>query len=199
MKVHSLLTRLATTTFVAALCFTSTAALAQMQGTDKRKQTTIQTVTVDNGKSKDAVTVKFLNLPWGEKTFSFLEVGGNSFYSTRDWPFAHVKLAGKAKWIGADLEPGDYAWVVTPKSEKAPMGLSLWKFTPGASGTFLVAGDVFTERPADAVMVASKPIVFERDQPLVDHLDITASANGKKASIVVRYGTRSITEELSLR
>ena len=199
MKVHSLLTRLATSTFVAALCLTSVTALAQMQGTDKRKQTTIQTVTLDLGKSKEAVTVKFLNVPWGEKTFSFLEVGGNSFYSTRDWPFAHLKVAGKAKWIGADIEPGDYVWVVTPKSETAAMGLSLWKFTPGESGTFLVAGDVFTERPANAVMVASKPIVFERDKPLVDHLEITATANGKNASIVVRYGTRSITEELALR
>lgn len=199
MKSNSILTRLATSTFVAALCFTSTAALAQMQGTDKRKQTTIQTVTVDHGKTREAVTVKFLNLPWGEKTFSFLEEGGSSFYSTRDWPFAHVKLAQKAKWIGADLEPGDYVWVVTPKSEKAPMGLSLWKFTPGPSGTFLVAGDVFTERPADAVMIASKPVTFERDKPLVDHLDIAATAAGKKATIVVRYGTRGITEELSLR
>lgn len=199
MKVNSLLTRLATSTLVAAICFTSTAALAQMQGPDKRKQTTIQTVTVDVGKAKEAVTVKFLNSPWGEKTFSYLEDGGNAYYSTRDWPFAHLKLSGKAKWIGADLEPGDYVWVVTPKSDKAPMGLSLWKFTPGASGTFLVAGDVFTERPADAVMVASKPIVFEKDKPLVDHLDITAKANGKKTSIVVHYGTRSITEELALR
>lgn len=199
MKVQSLLTRLATSTLVAAICFTSTAALAQMQGTDKRKQTTIQTVTVGVGKSKEAVTVKFLNSPWGEKTFSYLEVGGSAYYSTRDWPFAHIKLAGKARWIGADLEPGDYVWVVTPRSEKAPMGLSLWKFTPGESGTFLVAGDVFTERPADAVMVASKPVVFEKDKPLVDHLEITASAKGKKTSIVVHYGTRSITEELTLR
>lgn len=198
MKVNSLLTRLATSTLVAAICFTSTAALAQMLGTDKRKQTTIQTVTVDVGKAKEAVTVKFLNSPWGEKTFSYLEVGGSAYYSTRDWPFAHLKLAGKAKWIGVELEPGDYVWVVTPKSESAPMSLSLWKFTPDATGTFLVAGDVFTERPKDAMMVASTPIVFEKDKPLVDHLEITAKANGKKTSIVVHYGTRSITEELAL-
>lgn len=199
MKVHSLLTRLATTTLVAAICFTSTAALAQMQGTDKRKLTTIQTVSLDAGKAKAAVTVKFLNAPWGEKTFSYLEDGGSEYYSTRDWPFAHMKLAAKASWMGKNLEPGDYVWVITPKSATMAMSLSVWKFTPGESGTFLVAGDVFTERPSDAVMIASKPAVFERDKPLVDHLDITASTSGKKASIVVHYGTRSMTEELSLR
>lgn len=173
--------------------------MAQMQGPDKRKQTTIQTVTLDVARNKEAVTVKFLNLPWGEKTFSYLEVGGDDYYSTRDWPFAHLKLTRKAKWIGADLEPGDYVWVVTPKSATQPMGLSIWKFTPGASGTFLVAGDVFTDRPADAVMVASKLVTFERDKPLVDHLDIKAAVNGKKVAVTVNYGTRSITEELTLR
>jgi len=199
MKAYSNLARLATTAVVAAICFTSTAALAQMQGTDKRKQTTIQTVTLDVGKAKQAVTVKYLNLPWGEKTFSFLEEGGNGFYSTRDWPFAHMKLAGKAKWMTHNLEAGDYVWVVTPKSADAPMNLSLWKFTPGETGTFLVAGDVFTARPADAVMVASKPVTFERDKPLVDHLEISATAAGKKASLVVNYGTRSLKEEIALR
>lgn len=199
MKANSIIARLATSTLVAAICFTSTPALAQMKGTDKRKETTIQTVSLDVGKAKQAVTVKFLNVPWGEKTFSYLEEGGNGFYSTRDWPFAHMKLTSKAKWLTHNLDAGDYIWVVTPKSAEMPMNLSLWKFTPGESGTFLVPGDVFTTRPSDAVLIASKPITFERDKPLVDHLAISATTAGKKASIVVNYGTRSITEELALR
>ncbi len=198
MKAHSLVSRLAISTFVAALCLSSIGAFAQGGGTDVRKLTTIQSVSVDAGKTKDAVTVKYLNLPWGEKTFSYMEDGGNQYYSTRDWPFAQITLTVKAKWIGADLEPGNYVWVITPKSDTRPMGLSIWKFTPGASGTFLVAGDVFTERPKDAVMVASKPVKFERGKPLVDHLEISASAKGKKADVMVHYGTRAITEEISL-
>ena len=198
MKAHSLVTRFAFLAVVAAIVLGFAGAPGQAQEADKRKLTTIQSVSVDNGKTKDAVTVKYLNMPWGEKTFSYLEDGGNQYYSTRDWPFAQVTLTVKAKWIGADLEPGNYVWVITPKSDLKPMGISIWKFTPGASGTFLVAGDVFTERPKDAVMVASKPVKFERGKPLVDHLEITAAAKGKKADVTVHYGTRELVEQLSL-
>jgi len=74
----------------------SSAAAQQMGGgqTDKRKLTTIQTA------KHDAVEVRFLNLPWGERTFAYLEVGGDDYYSHRNWPFAHLTLSKSATWAG---------------------------------------------------------------------------------------------------
>src|SRR4051795_12483732 len=78
-------------------------ASAQDQKPDPRKATTIQTSAVDVGGTKSAVEVRYLNLPWGEKTFSYMEQGGNEYYSNRAWPVAHLKLARPATWKGTKL------------------------------------------------------------------------------------------------
>ncbi len=45
---------------------------------DKRKLTTIQTASVDVGGMKNAVEVRYLNLPWGRTTFGYIENGSDS-------------------------------------------------------------------------------------------------------------------------
>jgi hypothetical protein len=168
---------------------------------DKRKQTTLQTVTVDVDKKSKAVEILYLNMPWGEKTFSYLEQGGNQYYSTRTWPFAHLKLSTAAKYDGKNLAPGNYVLILTPKSEKdkTELTLSMASFTPDKNGTFLVPGDVFTETPEGIVEVTKKPIKFAKGAPMVDHLEINLEKESAKAvAIKIHYGDRTLTEKLEL-
>jgi hypothetical protein len=175
--------------FVGASC----AASAQMGGgqPDKRKQTTIQT------SKHGSVEVRYLNLPWGEKTFSYMEVGGSDYYSTRTWPFAHLTLEKAATWQGNQLAPGDYVLYITPKGAQAPMSLTVASFKPGASGTFLVAGDVFTETPKDASTIATVPVTFDKKGPVSDELKIDVSGASDGHDVVVHYGDRWLTTHLS--
>jgi hypothetical protein len=193
--IRSGLTRAMALGFVAALVAAAscTASNAQMGGGDKRKQTTIQTAKLDN------VEVRYLNLPWGEKTFGYLETGGNEYYSTRTWPFAHLKLAKEATWGGKTLAPGDYVLYITPKSSSAPMTLSVASFKPNDAGTFLVAGNVFTETPADAVVVVTKPVSFERKDPVANELMVKVDQHGGDAMLTVHYGNRWLVEHLTVK
>jgi hypothetical protein len=170
-------------------------ASAQMGGggTDKRKLTTIQTA------KHDAVEVRYLNLPFGERTFGYMAVGGDDYYSNRTWPFAHLTLAKTASWQGHDLAPGDYVLYITPKSASAPMSLTVASFKPNDKGTFLVAGDVFVETPKDAVAVASVPVTFDKKEPMVDHLDIAVNQAGDGADVVVHYGDHWLTQHLTIK
>jgi hypothetical protein len=161
-------------------------------GGDKRKSTTIQ-----SAKSGD-VEVRYLNLPWGEKTFSYIEVGGNEFYSTRPWPFAHLKLAKAATWEGKQLAAGDYVLYITPKSASAPMTLTVASFTPGPDGTFLQAGNVFTEVPKDVTVIATVPAAFEKKAPVADELQIAVDKTGNAAELKVHYGDRWLTQRVTL-
>jgi hypothetical protein len=169
---------------------TSCAASAEMGGQqqDKRKLTTIQT-------AKDgSVEVRYLNLPWGERTFAYMEVGGDSYYSNRTWPFAHLTLAAPAVWRDKQLAAGDYVLYITPKPVTGSMTLTVASFKPNASGTFLVAGDVFTETPKDAAAVATVPVTFDKKDPVVDHLEINVAKGGAGTDVVVHYGDRWLTE-----
>lgn len=176
----------------------------QMQGSgqtagarpvDPRKLTKIQTSSADVAGAKGAVQVRYLNLPWGEKTFSYMEVGGDDYYSNRKWPVAHLTLARPATLGTTKLDAGDYAVVITPKGAAPSMTLSLVKFTPAsAGGTFLVEGDVFTEVPKDGVEVASMPVAFEKGAPLVDHLVIEVAPSASGADMKLHYGDRTLTE-----
>jgi hypothetical protein len=180
-------------TFVAAAACTPSNAQMGAGGGDKRKLTTIQTAKLGD------VEVRYLNLPWGEKTFGYLEVGGNEYYSTRNWPFAHLKLAREASWGGKTLAPGDYVLYITPKSASAPMTLSVASFKPNDSGTFLVAGNVFTETPGDAVVVASKPVTFDKKDPVAAELMIAVDSAGDGADVKVHYGNRWLVEHLTVK
>jgi hypothetical protein len=202
------LARLFTTCALFALC--AAAALAQetpMQGetrVDKRKLTTVQTSAVDSGKTKNAVEVRYLNLPWGEATFGYIETGNDprnqGYYAGRTWPIAHLKLAAPAKFEGTKLAPGDYAIVITPANPKESKGmiLSIASFTPGEGGTFLKAGDVFVDTPKDANIIVSHPIKFDKGAPAVDHLVIETARTGHDVWLKFHYGDRTLTEKLTL-
>ncbi len=205
-KIHARL--LLTAALLVAACAAS--AMAQdnmqgMQGMDKRKQTTVQTSAVDAGQTKNAVAVRYLNLPWGEKTFGYIENGNdprnNGYYAGRDWPVAHLTLAAPATFAGKKLAPGDYVVIITPAKPKENKGmmLSLATFTPAdAGGTFLKAGDVFVETPQGANVVASKPIKFTKGGPAIDHLMIETAKTGRTVWLKFHYGDRMLTEKLAL-
>lgn len=169
----------------------TTAQKAQNQ--DRRKLTTIQTATTEGMK------VLYLNLPWGEKTFSYLEDGGNDYYSTRTWPFAHVKLTAKASYEGTALEPGDYIVFITPRNadKNDQMLISLASFKPEGE-TFLVPGDVFTETPENIQVLAKKPVTFDKGAPLNTSLQIELKTSGKDISLDMHYGDRTHSEKFVL-
>lgn len=184
----------------------SSAALAQdgtmsQPKTDPRKLTTIQTA-ADDDKTK-SVEVRYLNLPYGAPTFGYMEVGGDRYYSNRTWPILHLKLARKATYDGKALQPGDYVFFITPKSEKLKtdsMMLSLASFKPDAArGTFLVPGDVFTETPKDAVVISQKAVTFGKGAENAPALQVWVGKAGNDVSIKLHYGDRTLTEKLTLQ
>lgn len=207
MKNKNLVRTIVAALALAALCSLSvTGAFAQgMGGTDKRRQTTIQTALVDHGGMKNAVSVRYLNLPWGETTFGYIESGtdprNNGYYSSRSWPVAHLTLTHAAMHGGKKLEPGDYVVYITPKNpaKNSPMMLTIASFKPAESGgTFLKAGNVFVETPADAVVVSQEPATFAKGAPMIDHLQIALEDKGKDVLMKLHYGDRMLTETLTL-
>ena len=177
-------------------------AAGQNAGTDPRKLTTIHTAAVDVGPTKNAVEVRYLNLPWGEKTFGYLEVGGDDYYSTRSWPVAHLKLARAATYDGKTLEPGDYVIILSPRNEakKTEMTLSIASFKPdAATGTFLVPGNVFADAPADAAVVSTKPVKFAKGGPVAPAFEVTVDKAADGVAINLHYGDRTLTEKLAIK
>jgi hypothetical protein len=171
--------------------------------TDPRKSTTIQTAAADIGDIKNAVEVRYLNLPFGAPTFGYMENGGDRYYSNRTWPILHLKLAREAIYEGKTLLAGDYVFFITPKSEKlktTSMMLSLASFKPDATrGTFLVPGDVFTETPKEAVVISQKPVTFGKGADAVPALQVSLDKEGKGVAIKLHYGDRTLTEKLMLK
>lgn len=178
----------------------------QGQRVDKRKLTTVQTASVDAGSTKNAVEIRYLNLPWGKATFGYIETGldprNNGYYSGRAWPIAHLHLNTTATYEGKTLQPGDYAMIITPKDAKNNVGmkLSVASFTPEeANGTFLVPGNVFVEVPKDAKVIAEKQITFASGAPVADHLEIMTDKQGNNVAIKFHYGDRTLTEKLMVK
>jgi hypothetical protein len=197
--------------FVACALFALGSAAARAQDNpmpaervDKRKLTTVQTSAVDSDKTKNAVEVRYLNLPWGEATFGYIETGNDprnqGYYAGRTWPIAHLKLAAPAKFEGKSLPAGDYVVVITPANPKENKGmlLSIASFTPGEGGTFLKAGDVFVDTPKDANVIVTKAIKFDKGAPPVDHLVIETARTGHDVWLKFHYGDRTLTEKLSM-
>lgn len=173
---------------------------------DKRKLTTIQTAAADYGQTKNAVEVRYLNLPWGETTFGYIETGNDprnqGYYASRAWPIAHLHLNVPATYDGKNLAPGDYAFVITPRNAKTntDMTLALESFKPAeAGGTFLKAGDVFVETPKDATVLSQKTIKFDKGGPVAPQLEMWVGAKGKNVEIKFHYGDRTHTEMLKLK
>lgn len=198
-----LLTAALLVAFAAAVALAQDAPMQEPR-VDKRKLTTVQASAVDVGKTKRAVEVRYLNLPFGEATFGYIETGNDprnqGYYAGRTWPIAHLRLNAPATWEGKKLAPGDYAVVITPANPKENKGmmLSLASFTPGESGTFLKAGDVFVETPKDANIIVTKPIKFDKGAPPVDHLVIETARSGRKVWLKFHYGDRTLNEALTL-
>ncbi len=196
--------------FACTVLFGATNALAQdgamgaQAKTDPRKLTTIQTAAAaDDGQTKNVVEVRYLNLPYGAPTFGYMEVGGDRYYSNRTWPILHMKLARTATYDGKTLQPGDYVFFITPKSEKLKtdsMMLSLASFKPtAAGGTFLVPGDVFTETPKDAVVISQKAVTFGKGAPVAPALQVWVGKEGNDIALKLHYGDRTLTEKLTLK
>ncbi len=172
-------------------------ASAQMGGNDPRKATTIQTATAKLGKVNDGLTIRYLNLPWGPTTFGYMENGGNQYYSKRTWPIAHITLKTKAEFFGKTLEPGDYVLIITPKGLANQMGLQVASFTPkGENGTFLVAGNVFTDTP-ECKTVAAKPVTFKSGAPMSDAMKFNLVPQGNKVEIKIHYGDRMYVDTMT--
>lgn len=183
--------------FMAACLAFTNATLAQPQ--DKRKQTTIQTATADVGDKAKAVEIRYLDLPWGPVTFGYLENGGSDYYSTRTWPFAHLKLAAPAKFNGKKLTPGDYIMIISPKGVAPKMTLSIASYKPATeNGTFLVPGNVFVDTPQGDV-ITKKPAVFAKGAPMADVMKIDLESAKNDVTIKVHYGDRLMTEKLTLK
>ncbi len=170
----------------------------RMGENDPRKATTIQTTSAKLGNVADAVTVRYLNLPWGPQTFGYIENGGNQFYSMRTWPIAHLTLKTRAKLFGREFDPGDYVLAIVPKGLAHRMGMQVRSFRPSGEGeTFLVAGNVFTETPAGSIL-ASRPIEFKPGAPQSDAMRISLTAKKNTVEMTINYGDRSFTEKLTL-
>jgi hypothetical protein len=182
------------------------AQMAAPASVDKRKLTTVQTAAADYGKQKGAVEVRYLNLPWGETTFGYIETGidsrNNGYYAGRSWPIAHLRLNVPATWDGHKLAPGDYAMVITPRDAKAgkDMTISLESFKPSETGgTFLKAGDVFVDTPKDAKLVGEKTVKFDKGGAVANQLEVWVGKSGKNVDIKFHYGDRTHTETLKLK
>lgn len=167
---------------------------------DPRSATRIQTLAVNVGAKKKAVELLYLNMPWGQQTFSFIEDGGNDYYSNRTWPFAHIKVNTAANYQGKSITPGDYILYITPKNEKNPqMSISLASVKlPADKKTFLVNGDVFTETPEDIQVVTSRAIRFDKGAPMLKSLKIDLTASGSDVNIGLHYGDRTFTDKLTV-
>jgi hypothetical protein len=193
--------------FVVANVASAQDGMGQMNSaqTDKRKLTTIQTAAADYGSTKNAVEVRYLNLPWGESTFGYIENGvdprNDGYYSARSWPIAHLRLNVPATWEGKPLAPGDYAIVITPRDPKAnkDMAIALASFKPTEDGgTFLKAGNVFVETPKDAQVISQKTVKFDKGAQVAPQLEVWVGKQGKNIDIKFHYGDRTHTERLTL-
>jgi hypothetical protein len=191
----------------AALCAVlSPAAPAQEQKVDRRKLTSIQTAAANVGNKGHAVEVRYLNLPFGEATFGYVETGqdpnNRGYYSARTWPIAHLRLAVAATHEGKTLAPGDYVIYITPRdpAKNADMKLSVASFKPASAGaTFLKPGDVFVETPKDARVVSEHAVRFDRGASKVDELQVWVGKQGKDIEIKFHYGDRTLVEKLKLK
>src|SRR5215831_18278081 len=152
----------------ASMLFVTSAIFVAGSLVQTREQTTIQTVSVAvNGKT-DAITVRYLNLPWGEKTFQYIEKGEDNYYGTRSWPFARMTTTIAVKYGAQDLSPGAYALVLNPAKKGQALTLTILKLADDKE--FLQPGNIFVEVPGGK-QVVTVPVSFESsDKAAADHL-----------------------------
>jgi len=155
-----------------------------------REQTTIQTASLDVKDKKTAITVKYLDLPWGEKSFSYIEKGDDNYYGTRSWPFARMITTIPVKLEDHDLAPGNYALVINPAKKGQPMAFTVTQIS--GDGEFLQPGNVFVEVPTGKT-IFSTPVTFETgDKVLADHMKIVLGQADNGITLTVLYGNRKL-------
>ena len=136
----------------------------------------------------------FLTIPWGPNTFAEMERGGDSFYAKRTWPFARMETKVPVTLEGTTLPPGNYALVFHPNTaDNKGMSLEVRKILVEE---FLVPGNVMTKTPEGETMSRSAAS-FETVAETVPALALDLKAGGQGASLVIRYGDRRLTKELS--
>ncbi len=169
-------------------------ALVQTTSAQTREETTIQNATADLGKVKGAINVQYLNFPWGEVTFSYIEHGTKgSYYGERNWPFAQLDTKVPLNLDGTKINPGQYALVISPGSEAKPMSLSLVQFE---GETFLKAGNVFSPVPKGDT-IYSKDITFETVDTTADHMKIDVNPTTQGVDLIVDYGNRRLEKSFT--
>ena len=162
--------------------------------TQSREQTTIHTTSLDVKDKKAAITVKYLDLPWGEKTFTYIEKGEDNYYGTRSWPFARLITTVPVKLEDHDLVPGNYALVINPAKKGQTMAFTVAQIS--GDGEFLQPGNVFVEVPAGKT-IFSVPATFETgDKVLADHMQIVLGQADNGITLTVLYGNRRLNRLL---
>lgn len=168
--------------------------LVKIGSAQTREQTTIQTATADIGAVKEAVTVDYLNYPWGEVTFSYIEHGTkDSYYGERDWAFAQLDTKSALTMDGTKINPGQYALVISPGGGSKPMTLSVIQFD---GPTFLKAGNVFAPAPK-GTSIYSQPVSFQTVDATVDHMKIDIAPTAQGCDLVVNYGNRRLVKSFA--
>jgi hypothetical protein len=168
--------------------------LVRLTSAQTREQTTIQTATFAKGSLTDAVSVSYLNFPWGEVTFNYIEKGTKgSYYGERTWPFAQLDSKIPLTFEGTRLNAGQYALVITPGDESKSMSLSI---IPFEGSTFLKAGNIFSPAPK-ATAVYTKDVAFETVGEVADHMKIELAPNAQGFDMVVNYGNRKLTKSFA--
>jgi hypothetical protein len=156
-----------------------------------REQTTLQTANLDLATIKDAVAVSYLNFPWGEVTFSYIEHGTKgTYYGERTWPFAQLDTKIPLTLEGTKMNPGQFALVIVPGEDVKPMTLSVVQFD---GPTFIKPGNVFSPAPKGNV-VYKKDVSFSTVDTLSDHMKIDLASTGQGFDLIVNYGNRRLTK-----
>ena len=159
-----------------------------------REQTTIQSATLDVKGKPAAITVKYLDLPWGEKSFTYIEKGEDNYYGTRSWPFARLITTIPVKLENHDLAAGNYALVINPAKKGQPMAISVIQMSGDAE--FLQAGNVFVEVPAGKTIFSAPALFDTGDKVLADHMKVVLGQAETGVTLTVLYGNRKLNRLL---
>jgi hypothetical protein len=161
-----------------------------------REQTTIQTAKASVKDKSDAIAIKYLNLPWGEKTFEYLEKGTDEYYSTRSWPFARIIVGVPVHINDHSLTTGNYALVLTPAKKGQPMVVSVIRLNDEKE--FMQPGNIFVEVPAGKTLF-SEPANFQTmDQASADHMKATLDSDDKGVTLNIVYGNRKFSRLITI-
>ncbi|MBZ5551772.1 MAG: hypothetical protein LAO21_03550 [Acidobacteriia bacterium] len=175
---------------LAALLFLL-ACLVNVGSAQTREQTTLQAASLDLATIKDAVAVSYLNFPWGEVTFSYIEHGTKgTYYGERTWPFAQLDTKIPLTFEGTKLNPGQFALVIIPGEDVKPMTLSVVQFD---GPTFVKPGNIFSPAPKGN-LVYKKDVSFSTVDTVFDHMKIELASTGQGFDLIVNYGNRRLTK-----